>query len=106
MIPYASSFQRGAKKRIEVVLYLPGTGIHLFFDGFGVTGCRVPCTFFDELYITRMIHDHLFDPGYNRMFLDLMRQRQNHNQYTFQNETAEMIATQTKGTSPDHRGDL
>ena len=96
MLPDVSSFEeKGPKKRMDVVLYPPGTGIHLFFDGFGVTGSIVPCTFFNELDINRrMIHDHLYDPGYNRIFLDLMRQYHNDNHYAFQNEEGEMIEIQ------------
>lgn len=70
---------------MEVVLYPPGTAIHFFFDGFGVTGCRVPNSFLNELDVTRrMIHDHLYDPGYNRIFLEMMRQYHKENHFAFE----------------------
>jgi hypothetical protein len=70
---------------MDVVLCPPGSAIHFFFDGFGITGCRVPHSFFTELDVTRrMIHDHLYDPGYNRIFVDMMRQYHNDNHFKFE----------------------
>jgi hypothetical protein len=95
MLQDVSSFEKGPTKRMDVVLYPPGTGIHLFFDGFGVTGSIVSCTFFNELDINRrIIHDNFYDPGYNKIFLDLMRKYHNDNHYAFQNEKGEMIEIQ------------
>jgi hypothetical protein len=41
LLPDASTFQKGPKEKMDVVLCPPGSAIHFFFDGFGITGCRV-----------------------------------------------------------------
>ena len=70
-------------KRLKPILYPPGKCIHLYRDGFGISGNEVPCTFFNTLDVNRrMIHDHLYDSGYQLIFLDLMRQH--HNDHYFQ----------------------
>ena len=71
-------------KRMDVTLYPPGTCIHLYTDGYGVSGAMVPCTFFHELDISRrMIDDHLFHTGYERIFLELMRQHHQNHHFQF-----------------------
>ncbi|KAL3937692.1 MAG: hypothetical protein SGARI_002021 [Bacillariaceae sp.] len=85
LLPDNESFQKGPRERMEVILRPPGTAIHFFFDGFGITGCRVGTEFFTELDINRrMVHDHLFDSGYNRILLETMRQHLNDNYFSFQ----------------------
>lgn len=88
LLPDPSSFSPNPK-RMEVVLFPPGRCIHFYRDGFGVTGSIVPCTFFDELEVTRrLVDDHLFDSGYIKIFLELMRQYRNDNYYTFEADKA------------------
>jgi hypothetical protein len=73
------------EKRMEPLLFPPGKCIHFYRDGFGISGNVVPCTFFDELDISRrMIHDHLFHTGYQLIFLDLMRQHHNDHYFRFE----------------------
>ena len=73
LLPDPASFPKH-DKRMEVVLFPPGRCIHFYGDGFGISGSVVPCTFFDELDINRrMLHDHLIQSGYQKIFLDLMR---------------------------------
>jgi hypothetical protein len=75
------------KKRMEVELFPPGKIIHFYRDGYGITGSVTPCTFFDELELSRrLLDDHFFEKGYQRMFLDLMRQFHSDNFYTFERE--------------------
>jgi len=74
-------------KRAEPILYPPGKCIHLYRDGFGISGNVVPCTFFSELDINRrMLHDHTVDAGYQLIFLDLMRQHHEDHYFQFQKE--------------------
>eukprot|EP00536_Pseudo-nitzschia_multiseries_P000285 jgi/Psemu1/178309/e_gw1.4.3.1 len=71
-------------KRMEVVLFPPGRCIHFYRDGFGTSGSVVPCTFFDELDINRrFLHDHLIHDGYQKIFLDVMRQYKHDLHYRF-----------------------
>jgi hypothetical protein len=71
-------------KRMEPVLFPPGKCIHFYRDGFGISGNEVPCTFFNEInFSRRMIHDHLFQTGYQLIFLDLMRQHHNDHYFRF-----------------------
>ncbi|CAJ1937994.1 unnamed protein product [Cylindrotheca closterium] len=74
-------------QRLEPILYPPGKCIHLYRDGFGISGNVVPCTFFSELDINRrMLHDHTVDMGYQLIFLDLMRQHHEDHHFQFQKE--------------------
>jgi hypothetical protein len=86
VLPDPASFKHDPR-RMDVVLFPPGKCIHFYRDGVGVTGSIVPCTFFDELEVTRrLVDDHLFESGYKKIFLDLMRQYHNDNLYAFENE--------------------
>jgi hypothetical protein len=72
-------------KRMIPELFPPGTCVHFYRDGFGITGNVVPCTFFHELDVSRrMIDDHLFQTGYKLIFLDLMRQQHNDHFFRFE----------------------
>lgn len=74
-------------KRVEPVLFPPGKCIHLYRDGFGISGNVVPCTFFSELDINRrMLHDHTVDDGYQLIFLDLMRQHHGDHYFQFEKD--------------------
>ena len=74
-------------ERMEVVLFPPGRCIHFYNDGFGTSGSVVPCTFFDDLDINRrLLHDHLIEDGYQKIFLDVMRQYKNDHYYSFRQE--------------------
>jgi hypothetical protein len=62
------------KKRMEQLLYPPGTCIHLFRDGSGFQATYTSCSFFDSIDLSRtMIDDHLIPTGYHRAFLELLR---------------------------------
>ena len=53
------------KKRMEVELFPPGKIIHFYRDGYGITGSVTPCTFFDEVELSRrLLDDHLIEKGY------------------------------------------
>lgn len=79
-----SIYDEESRKRMKVLLYPPGRCIHFYNDGFGMSGSTVPCTFFDQLDINRrLLHDHLLRQGYQKIFLDLMRQYKNDNHYKF-----------------------
>lgn len=91
LLPDRSSFvadhHADENKRMDVVLFPPGRCIHFYSDGFGIAGSVVPCTFFDELDINRrLLHDHLIQQGYQKIFLDLMRQYHNDNHFNFHRE--------------------
>lgn len=75
LLPSRSSVPERSDKVMQPVLFPPGTCVHFYRDGFGVSGNYVPCTFFGELnFSRRMVHDHLIYTGYELIFLDLMRQ--------------------------------
>jgi hypothetical protein len=87
LLPDKKSFERGPKERMEGILRPPGTAIHFFFDGFGITGSRVGTDFFIEMDINRiMVHDHLFASGHNRILLENMRQHLNDNYFSFRDK--------------------
>ena len=75
------------KERAEVMLFPPGTCIHVYRDGVGVSACKVPCDFFDELDVTRtMVDDHLTVSGYDRMLTELMRAHLSDSTFLFKND--------------------
>jgi hypothetical protein len=78
-----------ARERLPVILLPPGKCVHLYRDGFDISGCYMPCDFFNELDCSRtMLNDHYVGTGYNRMFHDLMRTHKNKLAYTFRNNVA------------------
>jgi len=61
--------------RAKPELCPPGTCVHIYRDGSGVSASIAPPTFFQKIDITRrMIDDHMIPGGYSQIFLDLMRQ--------------------------------
>lgn len=69
------TIQAPTTEREPVVLCPPGVCVHLYRDGSGVSGTIAPCTFFNEIDVTRrMVDDHLIPSGYQQVFLELMRQ--------------------------------
>lgn len=71
--------------RLSPVLFPPGTCIHFYRDGAGVSATYSPCTFFDELIISRTcVRDHLMIGGYSQIFLNVMREQGNPH-FTFEN---------------------
>ena len=61
-------------EKMKPILFPPGTCIHFYRDGSGITGSYCPCDFFNELDVARtMVDDHLISSGYRRIFLNLMR---------------------------------
>ena len=57
-------------ERLETVLIPPGRCIHLFRDGYGVTGTYTPCDFFSSVeFSLTLLDDHLIPTGYNRAML-------------------------------------
>jgi hypothetical protein len=70
-----------ARKKPE--LCPPGTCVHIYRDGSGVSGSIAPGSFFQEIDVTRrMVDDHLIPQGYELIFLELMRQY--HGDHSFQ----------------------
>jgi hypothetical protein len=68
-------FGKVQKDRLPMVLYPPGTCIHLFRDGSGYTGTYTPCEFFDEIEFSRtLVEDHLIPPGYHRAMVGMLRE--------------------------------
>ena len=67
-------FSNITKERKPPVLYPPGNCIHIYRDGIGFSGTYTPCSFFDQIDVSRtMVDDHLIPTGYHRAFLDLLR---------------------------------
>lgn len=76
-------------KRKKCILFPPGTCIHFYRDGSGITGSQPPCTFFDEIDLVRtMVDDHLIDNGYRRIFLELMRQYRCDHNFKFEEDSS------------------
>lgn len=70
--------------RMEIELFPPGECIHFFRDGSGVTATHSPCDFFDSIDITRtMVGDHMVPGGYNKLFLDVMRDHKDDLHFSF-----------------------
>ena len=62
------------EKRLDTILYPPGSCVHFYRDGVSISGSYVPCNFFNEIDVSRtMINDHLITSGYRRIFLEVMR---------------------------------
>jgi hypothetical protein len=77
------------EKRMQPLLFPPGKCIHLYRDGFGISGNVVPCTYFNEIDVhRRMIHDHLVDSGYQLIFLGLMRQHHGDHYFQFDSDNS------------------
>ena len=88
---YASrKVQAKTDKRYSPVLFPPGRCIHFYRDGVGYSANIVPNTFFSEIHISRrMLDDHIFRSGYNRMFLEVMREHRDDPHFCFDEATAE-----------------
>jgi hypothetical protein len=68
----------------EPELFPPGDCIHFFHDGDRITGTIVPNDFFKEIDVTRrMVRDHLFDEGYQKTFLNVIRDEMGDHSYQF-----------------------
>jgi hypothetical protein len=90
LLPDPPKVNKDRKKRMKVELFPPGKIIHFYRDGYGITGSITPPTFFDEIEVSRrLLDDHFFNEGYQRIFLDLMRQYHSDNFFTFERETVE-----------------
>jgi len=75
--------------RLEPVLFPPGKCIHFYRDGAGVSVTYSPCTFFNELVVSRTcLRDHLMVGGYSRIFLRVMREQDNPH-FVFENSVLE-----------------
>lgn len=84
MLPEPPKVDEKSKKRMKVELFPPGKIIHFYNDGYGVSGSVTPATFFDEIEVSRrLLDDHFFTEGYERIILDLMRQYHKDNFFTF-----------------------
>ena len=71
-------------RRVTPELCPPGTCVHLYRDGSGIAGCFAPCSFFQEIDVTRrMLDDHKITSGYKKCFLELMRQYTNDHNFRF-----------------------
>lgn len=89
---------RGLPRR-ELELFPPGKCIHLYRDGIGISAVEVPCTFFNELDVTRtMVDDHLIPSGYNRLFLELTRMHKHDSKFQFPNDVMALRAEKNAAT--------
>jgi len=71
-------------KRLETILYPPGSCVHFYRDGVSISGSYVPCDFFNEIDVSRtMVNDHLISHGYRRIFLELERSVRNDDHFSF-----------------------
>mmetsp|Transcript_26370 Transcript_26370/g.39952 ORF Transcript_26370/g.39952 Transcript_26370/m.39952 type:complete len:575 (-) Transcript_26370:162-1886(-) len=62
-------------ERVKPELSPPGSCVHLYRDGSGISASIAPATFFQEIDVDRrMIDDHLIPGGYSQIFQDMMRQ--------------------------------
>ncbi|KAL9179224.1 hypothetical protein ACHAXT_008514 [Thalassiosira profunda] len=79
-----------SEKKMEPVLFPPGKCVHFWRDGSGISGTYVPCTFFNEIDVSRtMIEDHLISSGYRRVFLNLMRDYHKDDHFSFEGKVQE-----------------
>lgn len=66
------------RERISNVLIPPGICLHFYRDGVGYSGVYTPCSFFDNIDISRtLIDDHLILRGYHRALVSVMRDWEN-----------------------------
>jgi len=79
-----SRIKKPTSKRAKVELFPPGEILHIYRDGRGVSAAYAPCDFFDEIDVSRtMIDDHLIS-GYDKIFLELLRDYHGDQHYTIQ----------------------
>eukprot|EP00956_Cyclotella_meneghiniana_P009233 scaffold12677_cov63-Cyclotella_meneghiniana.AAC.3 len=72
-------------KKMEPMLFPPGTCIHFYRDGSGISGTYTPCTFYNEIDVARtMVEDHLISSGYRRIFLSAMRDFRQDDHFSFE----------------------
>jgi hypothetical protein len=95
ILPDESTIPVRSDKRMKPILFPPGKIYHFYRDGFGISGNVVPCTFFDELDMSRrMIHDHLLFGGYELIFLDMMREQHKDHYFQFEIDKAKKLASE------------
>lgn len=81
--------QKEKRKRISNVLIPPGDCIHFYRDGIGYSGVFTPCTFFDNVDVSRtLVDDHLVVPGYHRALVSTMRDWENDFNFDFPHDIA------------------
>ena len=62
--------------RVKPVLFPPGTNMHIYRDGRGLSAAYVPCTFFSAIeFSLRMADDHFISEGYDRAFQEILASR-------------------------------
>lgn len=100
--------EKTISNRIQPELFPPGRVIHLYHDGVGVSGCFVPNDFFSEIDVQRRMvdgeccrgnvlrpsvnfcllilffTDHVFHTGYQKIFLEIMRQHKGDHHFSFE----------------------
>jgi hypothetical protein len=70
-------------RRLDTVLHPPGSCVHFYRDGVGISGSYVPCGFFNEIDVARtMVDDHL-SSGYRKIFLEVMRSFLKNDHFSF-----------------------
>jgi len=68
--PHLVQRKSSQQGRLPSVLIPPGTCIHIFRDGYGMTGTYTPCDFFQSVeFSLTLLDDHLILTGYNRALL-------------------------------------
>ncbi len=69
------------RTRMSSLLIPPGDCIHFYRDGVGYSSVYTPCSFFDNIELSRtLVDDHLIVPGYHRALVSIVRDwEKNHN---------------------------
>lgn len=76
--------KKPTKERLQTELFPPGQCIHFYRDGVGISATYSPPTFFNELEVRRTsLTDHLIVTGYTRIFLEIMRQQYEDDNFCF-----------------------
>ena len=76
--------REGSMKRMEPILFPPGSCVHFYRDGVSISGSYVPCDFFNEIDVSRtMAYDHLISSGYRKIFLEVMRSSLSDEHFSF-----------------------
>jgi hypothetical protein len=66
------------RNRVSHILIPPGDCVHFYRDGIGYSGVYTPCTFFDNVDVSRtLVDDHLVVPGYHRALISIIRDLEN-----------------------------
>jgi len=80
-------------ERVKPELYPPGTCVHLFRDGAGISATYKDCSFFGQVELSRtLLDDHLIPTGYHRNMVEFMRGQTNNLNFDFPDKVLELRA--------------